>query len=317
MKKDSRKSVALNVVMALLAIFILACSSVEAKEDSKAMDKPEGISTADVGVAVITAIAPETREITLKDGDREFTYVAGPEVRNFDQLKRGDIVIVAYYAGLVFDLKPADGKAPSRQDILEIERAPKGDKPGFSIEHTMHAVGIIKKIDKKERTVTIEGAKRTVILKVSKAVDLSKVKKGDRVDAVFTTFYAVQVEPAPKVSGKIKINARSVAVGIGYEWGSGTMTMYDGTTHTFKIKGLSIVDVGMTSIEATGEVYHLVEAKDLEGKYISGQTGATFIAGGAATAMKNDKGVVLKLRSTQKGIRFTLAPGGMTITDVQ
>jgi len=317
MKKDSRKSICFNVVMALLAMFILAWSSVEAKEDSKAMYKPEGISTADVGVAVITAIVPETREITLKDGDREFTYVAGPEVRNFDQLKRGDIVLVAYYAGLVFDLKPADGKAPSRQDVLEIERAPKGDKPGFSIEHTLNAVGIIKKIDKKERTVTIEGAKRTVILKVSKAVDLSKVKKGDRVDAVFTTFYAVQVEPAPKVSGKIKISAKSVAVGIGYEWGSGTMTMYDGTTHTFKIKGLSIVDVGMTSIEATGEVYHLVEAKDLEGRYISGQTGATFIAGGAATAMKNDKGVVLKLRSTQKGIRFTLAPGGMTITDVQ
>lgn len=58
-------------------------------------------------------------------------------------------------------------------------------------------------------------------------------------------------------------------------------------------------------------------AKDLEGTYISGQAGATFIAGGSASTLKNDKGVVLKLKSTQKGLKFTLAPGGMTITDLK
>lgn len=307
------KSTIFNTFMALFAIFMLVCSTAQAK----GTDDTEGMSTADVAVAVITAISPEAREITLKDGDKVFTYTAGPEVRNFDQLKRGDIVLVGYFAGLVFDLKPADGAAPSRQDILKVERASKGDLPGATIQHIVHAVGIVKDIDKKERIITIEGAKRTVMLKVSKSVDLDSVKKGDRVDATFTTLYAVKVEPAPRVSGKISIKATSVAAGIGYEWGSGTMTMYDGTTHTFKIKGLSIIDVGITTIEATGEVYHLVVAKDLEGTYVSGQTGATFIAGGAATAMKNDKGVVLKLRSTQKGLRFTLAPGGMTITDVK
>ncbi len=307
------KSTIFSTIMALFAIFMIVCSTTQAKGP----DDTEGVYTGDVAVAVITAISPESREITLKDGDKEFTYTAGPEVRNFDQLKRGDIVLIGFYAGLAFDIKPADGEKPDRQDILQVQRAPKGAKPGVTIQHIVHAVGVVKDISKKERTITIEGAKRTVVLKVSKAVDLDQIKKGDRVDATFLTLYAVQVEPAPKVSGKIKIKATSVAAGIGYEWGSGTMTMYDGTTHTFKIKGLSIIDVGITTIEATGEVYHLVEAKDLEGTYVAGQTGATFIAGGSASAMKNDMGVVLKLRSTQKGLRFTLAPSGMTITDVK
>ena len=313
MKTNHKPLIMSAVLPALLVTSMLFCSATLANET----EKVDGIVSADVTVAVITAIDPESRKITLKDGDNVFTYTAGPEVRNFDQLKRGDIVLMGYYAGLVLELKPANGEKPNRHDIVEVTRAAKGDKPGAAVQRTVHAIGIIKDINKKERIITIEGAKHTVILKAAKDVNLDKVKKGDRVDAVYTTLYAVQVEPAPKVSGKIKIKSRSVAAGIGFEWGEGTMVMYDGTVHTFKIKGLTVIDVGISTINATGEVYHLVEAKDLEGTYFSGQTGATFIAGGSATAMKNSNGVVLKLKSTQKGLKFTLAPGGMTITDVK
>ena len=306
------KSSLLVIIMALFFTALVAIPSVQAKDiDDK------GISSAAVAVAVVTAISPETRELALKDGDKEFTFVAGPEVRNFDQIKRGDIVLVGYYTGLMIDLQSADGGKPSRLDVVEVTRPPKGDKPGGAIRQTIHAVGIVEKVNKKDRTVTIQGAKNTVILKASKAVNLDKVKKGDRVNATFTTLYAVQVEPAPKVSGKIKIKTTSVAAGIGFEWGEGTMTMYDGTIWTCKIKGLSIIDVGISTIEASGEVYHLVVAEDLEGTYVSGQAGATFIAGGSASTLKNDKGVILKLKSTQQGLKFTLAPGGMSIRDIK
>ena len=311
MKTRIKKTSIAAIIAALL--FTCLAASVQAKDISN-----EDIASGAVAVAVVTAISPETRELTLKDGDKEFTFVAGPEVRNFDQIKRGDIVLVGYFTGLMIDLKPAaKNEKPSRMDMVEVMRAPKGDKPGAAIRETVHAVGIVKDINRKKRTVTIQGAKKTVVLKASKTVNLDKVKKGDRVEATFTTLYAVMVEPAPKVSGKIDIKAKSVAAGIGFEWGQGTMTMYDGTTWTFKVKGLSVIDVGISSIEAKGQVYHLVEAKDLEGTYISGQAGATFIAGGSASTLKNDKGVVLKLKSTQKGLKFTLAPGGLSITDVK
>ena len=79
-----------------------------------------------------------------------------------------------------------------------------------------------------------------------------------------------------------------------------------------KINGVTVLDVGASSVEATDEVYNLVEATDLEGTYISGQAGAVLVAGGSVLSMKNDKGVVIKLKSSQKGARLTLAAGGMT-----
>ncbi len=222
----------------IMALFFTSLAGISFAQKTKNIIDGKDLSSAAVAVAVVTAISPETRELTLKDGDNEFTFVARPEVRNFDQIKRGDIVIVGYYTGLMIDMKPADGQKPSRMDVIEVTRAPKGDKPGAAIRETIHAVGVVKEVNKKKRTVTIQGAKKTVILKASKSLNLDKVKKGDRVDATFTTLYAVQVEPAPKVSGTIKLKTTSVAAGIGFEWGSGTMTMYDGTTWTFKVKGL-------------------------------------------------------------------------------
>ena len=89
--------------------------------------------------------------------------------------------------------------------------------------------------------------------------------------------------------------------------------MDDGSTHKFKVNGLSLLDLGISKIEASGEVFHLVEAKDLAGNYISGEAGAALIGGGSAIAMKNENGVVIQLKSTQKGVKLTLAGKGLTI----
>jgi Cu/Ag efflux protein CusF len=276
-----------------------------------------GIQETAAAVATVIKIDKENRVLTLKDGDKTFDFTAGPEVRNFDQIKRGDQVLVEYYTGLAIEIKPKKGGEKERSDKILIERAKKGDKPSVMIQHTVTATGVVKKVDTKHRLITVEGTQKTLELKVAESVDLSKFKPGDQVEAVYVSLYSIAVEPAPKVSGTIKMKATAVAAGIGVEWGSGTLTMYDGSTHTFKVSGLSVIDVGITTIEAEGEVYHLVEAKDLEGTYMAGSAGATFVAGGSAATMKNGNGVVLKLKSTQKGLRFTLAPGGVRITDVK
>ncbi|MBT8406950.1 MAG: DUF1134 domain-containing protein, partial [Deltaproteobacteria bacterium] len=135
--------------------------------------------------------------------------------------------------------------------------------------------------------------------------------------AVYVQSLAVSVEPAPKVSGTVSIESKSIAIGIGVQWGHGTLTMDDGSTHKFKVDGLSLVDLGISKIEASGEVFHLVEAKDLAGTYISGEAGAALIGGGSAIAMKNENGVVIQLKSTQKGVKLTLAAQGLKVTMVK
>ena len=298
--------------LALLATPLFLPPAVSAAASS---DEPGVmVENAAAAVAVVVAVDEKTRHITLKgpEGD-SWTFTAGPEVRNFAQIKRGDRVLVSYYEGLAVALGPKGSGAKAKASTVDVDRAKPGEKPGMSVTETTVAVGIVKAVDHKRRMVTLQGAERTLHLEASKDVDLSKVKVGDTAEAVYIQSYAVQVVAAPKVSGTIKLETTSVALGIGVEWGHGTLTLDDGTTHKVEIKGLSVIDVGVSKIEASGEVFNLVELTDLNGTFFAGQAGIAMGPGRSATAMKNANGVVIQLKSTQKGVKLTLAPEGLSI----
>lgn len=299
-----------TMLFMLSALFVPLCA-VSASEHT---GEPLAAGDAAVAVATVVAIDAKTREITLKgpEGD-EATITAGPEVRNFDQIKRGDKVIIEYYEALAVALGPKGSGIREQVETLEVERAKPGDKPAGRLTKRVDAVGTVESVDAKNNVLVLKGAESTVEMRVSEDVDLSKVKPGDEVEAVYIASLAVKVEPAPKVSGTVDVETTAVAVGVGFEWGNGTLTMNDGSTHKFKVNGLSVIDVGFSSAAFSGEVYHLVESKDLEGVFIAGQAGATLGAGGSAVAMKNGNGVVLRVTSKQKGLRATLAPGGVKI----
>lgn len=281
----------------------------------------EGAVTAeDAAIAVVTVVGVDkaTRTLTLKGEDEEkWTFIASPDVRNFDQIKRGDRVIIEYFEGMALALGPKGSGVRARVDKLEVERAKSGEKPAGKITKTVEALGLVAAVNPKERLVALQGAEKTVVLKVADDVDLSQVKVGQEVEIVYVQSLAVSVEPAPKVSGTVSIESKSIAIGIGVQWGHGTLTMDDGSTHKFKVDGLSLLDLGISKIEASGEVFHLVEAKDLAGNYISGEAGAALIGGGSAIAMKNENGVVIQLKSTQKGVKLTLAAQGLKLTMVE
>ncbi|MDB5469268.1 MAG: hypothetical protein JWR84_828 [Caulobacter sp.] len=110
----------------------------------------------------------------------------------------------------------------------------------------------------------------------------------------------------------IEFSGGAVAAGVGYSWGSGTLT-YQGQTYPLKITGLSVADIGASKYSASGEVYGLKSLADIEGAYASAELGATVAGGGSANAMKNDKGVHIKFTTTRAGLQFTIAPKGATI----
>ncbi|GAB5471845.1 MAG: hypothetical protein Kilf2KO_48750 [Rhodospirillales bacterium] len=114
-------------------------------------------------------------------------------------------------------------------------------------------------------------------------------------------------------SGTVTIESTSVALGIGVTWGDGKLT-YEGKTYNFTVNGLSVVDLGITSVTATGKVYHLKDLADFAGNYVAGQAGAAVGGGVAATRMKNQNGVVIDISSTQTGARLTLAAEGVQIS---
>src|SRR2546421_4233786 len=64
----------------------------------------------------------------------------------------------------------------------------------------------------------------------------------------------------------LRFSGGSFAAGIGFSWGSGTLT-YKGKDYPVKVKGLSIGKVGVTSASAYGEVYNLKHLQDFNGHY--------------------------------------------------
>jgi hypothetical protein len=116
-----------------------------------------------------------------------------------------------------------------------------------------------------------------------------------------------------KPDATVQLKEGSVAVGIGYVWGHGTLTYHD-KPHKFKISGASVVDVGSADTTATGNVYNLNKLADFSGNYTAVAAGLTVAGGGSVAYMKNEHGVVIKLTATTVGLRVNLAAEGVHIT---
>lgn len=110
----------------------------------------------------------------------------------------------------------------------------------------------------------------------------------------------------------VELSGGSAALGIGYSWGNGTLN-YQGRAYPFTVKGLSVANVGASSVQASGNVYHLAKLEDFDGNYTAVTAGATVGGGAGVAAMQNQHGVVMQLTSTTQGLQFTLAPAGMAV----
>ena len=115
-----------------------------------------------------------------------------------------------------------------------------------------------------------------------------------------------------KPDGTVKISSGSVAVGVGFSWGSGTLT-YKGKEYPFSVSGLSVADVGISEAEAVGDVLHLEKLEDFNGRP-GVSAGATVAGGGGGMILRNQNGVELRLSATTQGLKFKLGVDGVKLT---
>lgn len=116
-----------------------------------------------------------------------------------------------------------------------------------------------------------------------------------------------------KTDGTLTLSEGSVAAGIGFSWGKGTLT-YQGKTYPVKVDGLTVGEVGISRATATGKVTNLKKVADFSGTYTAGSAGATVGGGAGATIMKNQNGVVVELTSTTQGASLKLGAQGLRLT---
>ena len=152
-------------------------------------EKPGGVVAEErTATATVEAVNKDTREVTLKGADGgKLTFKAGPEVRNFAQIRVGDKVTATYYQELAIFVAPP-GEAPSVSEEKSMERAALGKKPAGSYTRTVNISATVEALDLKTRKVTLRGPKGNVVtLKVGDHVKkLGQVKVGDLVAAEYT-----------------------------------------------------------------------------------------------------------------------------------
>jgi hypothetical protein len=116
-------------------------------------------------------------------------------------------------------------------------------------------------------------------------------------------------------TGTIELSGGSLAAGIGYTWGTGTL-IFEGKEYAVTVDGLSLLNLAASSYTASGTVYNLTTPSDINGTYtaISSGIGGTIAGGAPETTMKNPHGVIIEMTATHKGLGFNLGPNGVTIS---
>jgi Cu/Ag efflux protein CusF len=150
--------------------------------------------------AAVQKIDQKTRMVTLKgpDGKTKTIHVSD-QVQNLAQVKKGDLVTIAYYESIAYELKKKGTAEPSVNAAADAARAPVGSMPGAVGGAAVSVTAKITKIDKKTDTVTLKGPKgKTVEVKVKDPSRLENVKVGDLVEITYTEAMAISVEKAAK-----------------------------------------------------------------------------------------------------------------------
>ena len=115
---------------------------------------------------------------------------------------------------------------------------------------------------------------------------------------------------AQSETGTLRLSDGSVAAGVGFSWGKGTLH-YKGKAYPVKVDGLSVGEVGVTRATAVGTVSNLAKLSDFSGTYVAVGAGATAGGGEDITVMRNQNGVVVELKSTTQGASLKLGTEGI------
>jgi hypothetical protein len=149
--------------------------------------------------ATITAIDSATRAVTLKGPQgNEVTITAGPEVKNFAQMKVGDQVKAQYVEALTLELKKGSTAVVARTDTAAAGAAKPGERPAGAVGRQVTVMAEVVALDPAKQVVTLRGPQRTVELKVRDPEQFKRIAKGDRVEATYTEALALSLEPAKK-----------------------------------------------------------------------------------------------------------------------
>lgn len=157
----------------------------------------EGVMEALRITALVTAVDQKNRIMTLKGAEgNEFAVLVDPRVKNFAQVKVGDMLAVEYFQSVALDFQKGDG-IRMMTVLDDSARAKAGQLPGAAALTRVTVVSNIWAVNQAKGTVLVRGPYgHFAEVKLKDPGMLSGVKVGDQMKVTFTQAVAVGIERA-------------------------------------------------------------------------------------------------------------------------
>ena len=147
----------------------------------------------------VLGINYKTRTITFKNKDGVSKFVAGPEVKDFDQLKKGDHLSLTYELGVAIELiKTKSDGVRSKVETSTLTET-KGDKPTEQLTNKTTIIADIIAVDREKKLVTVKGPSgKVTTVSVTNPALLNDVNAGEQVKVIYTDAMAASITRSKK-----------------------------------------------------------------------------------------------------------------------
>ncbi len=147
----------------------------------------------------VVKIDKKTRTITFKNKEGESKFVAGPEIKNFDQIKKGDRLSVSYELAVAIELiKTKSDGVRSKVETNTVTSSKANEKPSETIANKTTITADIVEVNRDKKLVSVKGPSgKITTVTVKNPALLADVKVGEQVKVIYYDAMAASIT-APK-----------------------------------------------------------------------------------------------------------------------
>ncbi len=148
----------------------------------------------------VVSIDKKTRTIVFKNADGETKFVAGPDITNFDQIKKGDHLSVTYELAVAIELiKTKSDGVRSKVETEKVTSSKANQKPSQVISNTTDIIADIVEVNREKKLVSVKGPSGQITtVKVKNPELLANVAVGEQVKVIYYDAMAASITSPKK-----------------------------------------------------------------------------------------------------------------------
>lgn len=148
----------------------------------------------------VVKIDKKTRTITFKNKEGESKFVAGPEITNFAQIKKGDRVNVSYELAVAIELiKTKSDGVRSKVETNTVTKSKADEKPSEKITNKTTIVADIVAVDREKKLVSVKGPSgKVTTVTVKNPALLADINVGEQVKVIYFDAMAASITSPKK-----------------------------------------------------------------------------------------------------------------------